>query len=109
VRRFFLARIKQAQEQDNPTIEEFDEGQLALDGNYGHSNPQEQCHLFRERRQQIIDFVQSLEASDGQRPCFHPRLGQINLEVLVTIIALHDTYHVRQITEWRRSYAGVQR
>jgi uncharacterized damage-inducible protein DinB len=105
----FLQRMKRTRDENHPTLVQYDEGQLALDHDYAHTSVSEQMRLHGQRRSLLTEFLRSLSAEEWQRSCLHPRAGRLTLEALATLVALHDAYHVRQITEWRRNYAAVPR
>ena len=101
----FFQRLQRTRNEDEPFLPDLDEGQLAIDGGYAQRDTLQQLQLFSERRAQTVAFVRELSADDWQRPCHHERAGRLTLEGLTTLIALHDTYHLRQIVQWRGSYA----
>lgn len=96
----FLERLKRVRDEDNPTIEGLDEGELAQLHNYAISDPHQQLTLFRQRRARLVGYLRELETRDWSRGCLRPEIGSTNMEEMALIIPLHDTYHLLQVTEW---------
>ncbi|MBV9868505.1 MAG: DinB family protein [Abitibacteriaceae bacterium] len=99
----FLARMTRVRDEDEPTIEGYDEGQRAIDLYYDRTDPTEQSRLFRERRVQLVKFLRSLEAADWQRACLRPEIGRLTFEGMALLVPLHDTYHLEQVAAWRKA------
>ncbi|BCM90997.1 hypothetical protein IAD21_02860 [Abditibacteriota bacterium] len=104
----FLARIKLTIKEETPPLKEFDEGQRALDFDYAHSDVWKELRLFHEHRPHVTEFLRALSTDEWERICFHPRIGHMSVEALATLVALHDTYHLSQIAQWRQTYAVYQ-
>lgn len=101
----FLARMSRTLAENEPIFEDQDEGQRAVDGDYASTNIEEQSRLFRQRRTLMVEFARSLTPEQWQLHCVHPHVGRASLEAITLIIPLHDTYHIQQLMEWRRSLA----
>lgn len=104
----FLGRLQRTRDEHEPFLPDLDEGRLVLDHNYSTSDVKEQLRLFGERRRQIVDFARQLSPQGWQRFCQHERAGRLSLEALVTLIPLHDAYHLRQVVQWRQRYSRDQ-
>lgn len=102
----FLERLTRTRDENEPSLPDVDEGQLVLEHDYAHADVKEQLRLFGERRAQLVAFARELPLEAWQRVCRHERAGRLTLEGLATLIPLHDAYHLRQVTQWRASYAG---
>jgi uncharacterized damage-inducible protein DinB len=98
----FLDRMQRICTEDHPTLEGYDEGALAIEHRYDLTDPMEQLALFREGRSRMVAFLRSRSAEEWSRTGDRPEIGIITLEALALLIPLHDTYHARQIAEWRR-------
>ena len=101
----FLERLRRTRDEDEPFLRDLDEGQLALDNSYASADIAEQLRIFRERRAQMCEFARDVAAVEWQRVCLHQRAGRLTLEAMVTLVALHDVYHLRQIAQWRAMFA----
>ncbi len=104
----FLARIKLTVEEETPILQEIDEGGRALDFDYAHADVAKQLSLFHEHRLRLNDFLRALSSEQWERVCFHPEIGHMSVEALATLVSLHDTYHLNQITQWRSVFAISQ-
>jgi uncharacterized damage-inducible protein DinB len=97
----FLARMTRMRDEDQPVLENYDEGQIAIDHHYERTDPVEQAALLRERRARTVEFLRSLTLEQWQRTGDRPEIGIITIEAIATLMTLHDTYHLRQVAEWR--------
>lgn len=104
----FLARTKRTLAEHEPAFEDHNAGLRAHDRGYAHTHLAEQSQLFREHRARLVEFARGLSQEQWQHHCLHPRLGRVTLEAIVILVPIHDTYHVQQVIEWRRRYAGQQ-
>ncbi len=99
----FLGRMKRMVVEDHPTMPGYDEGQLAIEHHYELTNPVEQATLFRERRIETLAFLMSLTPDQWNRTGNRPEIGIMTVEAIATLMPLHDTYHLKQIIEWRKA------
>lgn len=97
----FQERLRRTKAENEPTLAVIDEGRLAIDHDYAHSNLAEQLALFAERRRETCAFVADFSPEDWQRTASRPNVGIVTMESLVTLIPLHDAYHLRQVAQWR--------
>jgi hypothetical protein len=97
----FHERLRRTRDENEPTLAVIDEGKLAIDHDYAHSDLQEQIHLFAERRAVTVAMVRDFTPEQWKRTANRPNIGAMTMEAMVTLIPLHDMYHIRQITEWR--------
>ena len=96
----FLDRLKRTVELDEPVLQGYDEGQIALERDYAHSEPLMNLQRFREGRETLVDYLQSLPDSAWDRVGRHTELGPITLEGLLSLIVGHDGYHTAQVVQW---------
>lgn len=101
----FLKRLQRTRDENEPFLRDIDEGQLSIENDYAGADVGEQLLLFRARRALLCDFANEVLIQQWQRFCQHQRVGRLTLEALVTLIPLHDAYHLRQIVEWRQMFA----
>ena len=64
-----------------------------------------QSHLFAERRRDLVTFLRSCAPDDWSHTANRPEIGTLTVESQALLIPLHDTYHLRQIAEWRGGFA----
>ncbi len=96
----FHDRFQRTCTEDNPELPGFDELELARLHDYKALNVAEQYALFTNRRASMVAFLNNCTQDDWLRTADRPGIGTVNLLQLVTITALHDNYHIRQLTHW---------
>lgn len=96
----FLGRLKQTRDEENAMLQGLDEGQIAIDHDYAHAEPQECLARYRTGRTQIVDLLRRLSPEQRERVGAHTEVGPISLEAQAVLIAAHDGYHRRQAVEW---------
>ncbi len=102
----FLERLTRMRAEDHPTLPGYDEGQWAIDHVYAQTDWREQLSLFTERRRALAAFLRSCAPQDWARTADRPEIGVLTIEAQALLIPLHDTYHLRQIAQWREFGAG---
>ena len=101
----FLERMTRICTEETPRLVSLDEGQLAIDREYHKTDPQTEASRFRAGRQNLIAFLQTRSDTDWQRIGDH-FIGQLTLEAIAFLPAIHDTYHLKQINDYRKLYAN---
>ena len=92
----FLGRLTQTRDEDNATLRGLDEGQVAIDNDYAHADPQECLTRYEVGRQKIVAFLRGLSPEQWGRVGTHTEIGPISLEAQAVLIAVHDGYHRQQ-------------
>ena len=100
----FLDRLSRMCAEDHPTLPGYDEGQWAIDHEYAKTDWRSQSRLFAERRRTLVAFLRSRAPGDWPRTADRPEIGTLTVESQALLIPLHDTYHLRQIAEWREGF-----
>jgi hypothetical protein len=100
----FLSRMTRICDEDVPTMEGYDEGELAIQNDYAHKDPMEQLALFKAGREKMVTYLTSRTPQQWQRTGNRPEIGKITLEGLSLLIPLHDIYHIQQITDYRQKW-----
>lgn len=96
----FLDRLTRTREQDEPTLQGYDEGQFAIDRDYAHQGARPNLTRFREGREKIVAFFHSLQPEEWERIGHHTEVGPISLEAHGVLILGHDGYHAQQVVQW---------
>lgn len=96
----FLDRLKRTVEQDEPMLQGYDEGQIAIERDYAHSDPLANLKRFREGRETLLVFLQGLPDGVWDRVGRHTEIGPISLEGLLSLVVGHDGYHTAQVVQW---------
>ena len=97
----FLSRMQRICAEDRPKLISLDEGQLAIDHEYHKTVPQLELKRFREGRQTLLAFLREREASEWHRLGDH-FIGELTLEAIAFLPAIHDSYHLKQIDDYRK-------
>jgi len=97
-----MLRLRAACEQDEPTVPGYDVWQIAIDRDYAHRDVEEQLARYRSGRAEVIAYLKDRAESDWQRRVNRAEVGWLTLEALAVVIPLHDSYHAKQIVDWRR-------
>ena len=101
----FLERLTRMRGEDHPTLPGYDEGQWAIDHGYAQTDWGAQARLFADRRRALVAFLRDCAPADWSRTADRPEIGTLTIESQALLIPLHDTYHLRQIAEWRAGFA----
>lgn len=101
----FLERLTRMRSEDHPTLPGYDEGQWAIDHGYAQTDWRAQSRLFAARRRDLVAFLHACAPHGWARTADRPEIGILTIEAQALLIPLHDTYHLRQITQWRESGA----
>ncbi len=96
----FLGRLMQTRDFDNALLQGLDEGQVAIDNDYAHSNPLGSLARYRAGRAETVAFLRALSPEQWARSAAHTELGPITMEAQAALIAFHDGYHRQQALEW---------
>ncbi len=96
----FLGRLLQTRDSDNALLQGLDEGQVALDNDYAHSDPHESLTRYAAGRMETTAFLRSLTPEQWARTAHHTEIGPITMEAQAALIAFHDGYHRQQVVEW---------
>ncbi len=99
----FLDRLTRMRAEDHPILPGYDEGQRAIDRGYAQTDWHAQGLLFAERRRETLAFLQSCAPQDWGRAADRPEIGVLTIEAQALLIPLHDTYHLRQVAQWRET------
>lgn len=77
------------------------------EANYNNVSAAEISRLFRERRLQVVNRLDSLDAEMFARSAIHPRLNiPMRLVDFVFFEAEHDDYHFTRINELLKLFGG---
>lgn len=97
----FLERMQRICNEDTPLLPDCDEGQMAIEHDYAHKDVAEQLQLFRARRAAVIAFLKERKPEEWSRVGNRPEIGMLTLEGIAFLMAVHDTYHVQQVVDYR--------
>ena len=92
----FLGRLTQTRNERNAVLQGLDEGQVAVDNDYAHADPQECLTRYGAGRKEIVAFLRGLSPEQWGRVGAHTEVGPISIEAQTVLIAAHDGYHRQQ-------------
>ncbi len=101
----FLGRMTQTRHTENPTLQDKDEGQVALDNDYAHADPAESLARYKANRAELVAFLRTLTPAQWERIANHIEVGPITLTAQAVLVGAHDGYHRQQVVEWLDSAA----
>lgn len=96
----FLGRLKQTRDDENPTLQGIDEGQVARDNDYAHAGPVTSLARYKANRAELVSFLGTLSPAQWERAGNHTEIGPVTLSTQAVLIAVHDGYHRQQVVEW---------
>jgi hypothetical protein len=91
-------RLRVAVETSGGGVPDIDEGQVALDHDYAHSDPKIQARLFVERRKQTVDQLERVLPGLADNFVVHGVRGKQTIEDMASMELAHDTYHIDHLT-----------
>lgn len=96
----FTSRMELTVKEELPFIPDLDEGQVALDHDYAHQDPQAALSRFRTARAALVVFLTGLTDADWTRPAVKEIHGPVTLERQAVLVLAHDGYHMEQVVQW---------
>lgn len=93
-------RLTRIVQEDQPSLPDVDEGALAVAHGYSSADPVESLRSLGERRLGLLEYLRDLPVEAWERIGNRETPGRVRLADLVTVIALHDAYHIRQAARW---------
>lgn len=96
----FLERATRMRDENEPFIKDIDEGQVAIDNDYAHSDPHASLARFRAGRTALIAFLRALPEAAWERVGHRELVGSLTIEGQAVLILGHDGYHNHQVVQW---------
>lgn len=96
----FLTRLTQTRDEENAVLLGLDEGQIAINHDYAHADPQECLARYAAGRAKMVTLLRGLSTPEWHRSGTHTELGPLTLEEQIILIAAHDGYHRQQTLRW---------
>jgi DinB family protein len=97
----YRMRVDRFLSEERPELEA-DDAQLHLDL-YRNANSQDEFDHFEGQRETNVEFLRTLDESDGGLVALHLAAGEITLAHMLYEWAMHDIGHIRQIAELVRA------
>lgn len=99
----FRVRLDAMVEDDNPTVELYDQNAFDAAGAYAGRDPEESFAHFEDQREAAVEFLSELSPEAAGRTATHPVAGKFTLEDMLNYWVAHDLSHIRQIAELVRA------
>jgi uncharacterized damage-inducible protein DinB len=103
----WLERMTRIVNEENPILPNMDEGQMAIDRNYAESDLSIQLDRFQAGRVKVHEFLTQRTEEDWSREALRPEIGVVSLEFIACLLPVHDTYHFKQIIDYREAIKRV--
>ncbi len=97
----FSGRIERIRDEATPFLPDIDEGEIAIQNDYAHSDPRACLARFHAGRATMLATLRGVVPSAWARTGNRDPIGILTLENLVVLILGHDSYHTRQIAQWQ--------
>jgi hypothetical protein len=105
VERVFRERARRMVEENNPSLDSYDQNAAYAAGKYSSGTAAENLRDFCHERDCSVSWLRYLSPALVARTALHSELGPITLGHLIHEWAFHDLGHVRQISELFRARA----
>jgi len=93
----FHLRVSRIRSEDRPALPDIDEGAIAIQNDYAHSDPLESLRRFQEGRAALITLYESITDDEWERVGIYNGADVMTIEGYLALISGHDGYHTLQI------------
>ena len=97
-----LERMRLACEHPGSTCVEIDPDARAMEKRYAERDLHHELDVFRNRRNDTLDFLANLPAGEETKSIVHPAYGEISIEYIAHSMLAHDMYHLEQASQYLR-------
>lgn len=97
----WLDRIQRMRRENDPFLPSIDEGVLAVERDYAHSDAAESLARFRSGREDLSVVLGDLAEDEWERIGYRDQVGPLTIIDLAYFVLGHDGYHLRQIADFR--------
>lgn len=96
----FLDRLRLAKEHPGSEVPGIDPTVRAVEKNYAERDLYHELEVFRNRRNDTLDFLKNLEPGEDKGTVILPMFGEIDIAFIAAGILAHDLYHVEQASRY---------
>jgi len=96
----FLQRIQAGVDKPGAEIFGMDEGQRAIEKNYGSWDIQESLRIFAEARAQTVRYLKALTADQWKTTVTHNEKGPMTAYDQANMLLGHDIYHMEHASQF---------
>ena len=93
----YMARAQRMVEADYPHLPTIDQEDLVVKNDYAHQDMKKTLGAFMKKRQEFIDWLETLNDDQWKRRGVHAESGEYSVTELAINSALHDVNHIEQI------------
>ena len=94
-------RVRRMVEEDNPTLEPYDEAARAIERNYREEDPRKALTALRAFQTGLAYQLEGLADDEWERPGYHPELGPVSPRTGAEGQVEHARMHLAQMREAR--------
>lgn len=98
----FLERLRLAYEHPGSASQGIDPAARAIEKNYAERDLYHELEVYKNRRNDTMDFLKNLQPGEEKRTIIHSMLGETDIAFLASNILAHDMYHVEQAARYLR-------
>ncbi len=91
-------RFEKMIREENPSFPDWDPDQAAR--HYAQRDPKHQLKLLLESRHELRAWLAGLAEHEWKCLGTRPRVGEFSVEDGVTLLLVHDGYHLEQVVSW---------
>lgn len=98
----YLERMRLALEKPGSAIEGLDPDARAEAKSYATRDLHHELEVYRNRRNDTLDFLKNLNPGDEKLTVKHPHFGELTITDLAINVVTHDTFHLEQASRYLR-------
>ncbi|MGV3615913.1 MAG: DinB family protein [Fimbriimonas sp.] len=98
----FLDRMRLAHEHPDSECVSLDPDARATEKHYATRDLHHELEVFRNRRNDTMDFLRTLQPGEETRCVKHPVMGDLSIEAIANSLLGHDMYHLEQASRYLR-------
>jgi uncharacterized damage-inducible protein DinB len=98
----FLDRMRLAHEQPGAAVQGFDPTERASEKHYASRDLHHELEVYRNRRNDTLDFLRNLQPGEEDRTILHSEWGELTIAQIAQSLAFHDLYHLEQASRYLR-------
>lgn len=98
----FLERMRLAHEHPGSDCPVIDADHRCTEKHYATRDLHHELEVYRNRRNDTLDFLRNLQPGEETRSVKHPAYGEMTIATIVGNTVAHDLYHLEQASQYLR-------
>jgi hypothetical protein len=98
----FLERMRLAYEYPGSECSNIDPDARCTEKHYTTRDLHHELEVYRNRRNDTLDFLRNLQPGEEARAVQHPTLGELTIATIAGNTVAHDLYHLEQAAQYLR-------